>query len=228
MLEAMTVGVPVVAAFDAGALPEVGGDAVMRAADRLTHHGRCDRSMLDDDGAAKGCVEKERCASRPLQLGTHGTDDARGLCAGPSPAGRNGEASPDAHRCGRARSSGTRPVLPYYWAVCSASGRERKRRTARDRALRASTHSGFARQRAVSARRRRWNSVRATDTRSCRANDKVDVLFSPAYSTPHHCVPRVVARNDISFAARSGSSPGARGAPARNSPVALPRRRAQS
>lgn len=58
VLEAMTVGVPVVAA-NAGALPEVGGDAVVLAppSDPLALADAMAR-LLDDDGLVERCIER--------------------------------------------------------------------------------------------------------------------------------------------------------------------------
>ena len=228
VLEAMTVGVPVVAA-NRGALPEVLGDAgplvdpedAAGFAEAIDTHGqRSGRGDVSDDarlGASARSFSWDRTALAMISAYKAAVTASRGTrrrltC---------GSAST------RASSAATAPASAAISTACCSSGPAASRAPPRVRALRPSTDRGPARRprfptRLVAGRGgTRWEQQQLLPRRRARPSRRV---LRPGYTAPLFArVPMVVAIHDVSFAAhpewfsaREGLAAPARDAPSRH------------
>ena len=190
VLEAMTLGVPVVAA-NRGSLPEVLGDAgcwsiPIDPADIADAIAR----LLDDDGLAAACAANGVARARAFQLGTTRPSACTTRIARPSSGARGRAAGPsmrigiDARElCGRSTGVGR-----YLGGLLREWADDDRARAPRVRALRARAARRCRSTRAASRRApiaggggTWWEQVQLP---RAVGRDHLDVFFAPAYTAP--------------------------------------------
>ena len=202
VLEAMTVGVPVVAA-NRGALPEVLGDAgVLVDPEDADAIAAAIERLLDDQNVCSGCRRRTASrARRALQLGRRRRE--RVYAAYRTQA----IAAADAHRHRRARARGQPTGVGRYLAALLREWAVDERARTHEFVLYAPqplAHPGLnaaasSTRTVAGAAGTWWEQV---DLVRAAAADHLDVFFAPAYTAPLRLrVPVVVTIHDLSFAA---------------------------